>query len=212
MTVLSPTSTTTREQWLGDAAIPLIDMIVELTSLSRPKNVQVSCGWPRLDRGGKVIGQCWPTKTGNGAAQIFITPLLTDPVRVLDTLLHELIHAADDCEHRHSGPFTRAIRAVGLAGKPTSTYAAEGTDLHAELLGLAEALGPYPHQGLVPGARLVKPQKTRMLKYECDSCGYTLRTTRKWAEISIPICPNINCTDYTIAMTGEVRETPEGRE
>lgn len=35
----------------------------------------------------------------------------------------------------------------------------------------------------------VAKQSTRMLKVECGSCGYTLRTTAKWLEVGTPTCP-----------------------
>lgn len=184
---------TNREEWLTRAVKPLCDMIVENTSLPRPKEVTVSCGWPRQDRGGKVIGQCWPTKSGKGVSHMFITPMLTDPIKVLATLLHELIHAADDCASEHKGPFTKAVRAVGLSGKPTATFADPGTALHASLKALAKELGKYPHTGLTPGGTLAKKQSTRMLKCECDSCGYVVRTTQKWLDIATPICPLSAC-------------------
>lgn len=35
-----------------------------------------------------------------------------------------------------------------------------------------------------------KKQKTRMLKCECATCGYTVRTARKWLELAgAPLCP-----------------------
>jgi len=28
-----------------------------------------------------------------------------------------------------------------------------------------------------------------MLKAECPECGYTIRLTKKWAEVGLPSCP-----------------------
>ena len=47
---------------------------------------------------------------------IFISPSLDDPVEVLDTLVHELAHAVDDCEHKHGKEFAEIAKLVGLEG------------------------------------------------------------------------------------------------
>ena len=32
-------------------------------------------------------------------------------------------------------------------------------------------------------------QGTRMMKVVCGECGYTLRTTRRWLAVAVPVCP-----------------------
>lgn len=39
------------------------------------------------------------------------------------------------------------------------------------------------------GEEAPKKQTTRMLKCECPQCGYTVRTTRKWLDVAVPVCP-----------------------
>ncbi|MDP2403742.1 MAG: hypothetical protein Q8M27_07925 [Methylotenera sp.] len=39
--------------------------------------------------------------TNSEINEIFISPKLDDSVEVMDTLVHELVHAADNCEHKH---------------------------------------------------------------------------------------------------------------
>lgn len=176
---------TTREEWLNAAAVRLNEMIEERTALKPPKKVLVSCGWPRKERGGKVLGTCTPKNAGGGVHHIFITPRLSKAGEVLAVLLHELVHAADDCEHQHKGPFVKAVRALGLEGKPTATV--PGKALKAELAALAKDLGPYPHKALSPLD--VPTQSTRMLKVECERCGCIARMTRKWLEeVGAPTC------------------------
>jgi hypothetical protein len=34
----------------------------------------------------------------------------------------------------------------------------------------------------------MKKQSTRMLKLECDECGYVVRTTQKWINVGVPVC------------------------
>jgi hypothetical protein len=42
---------------------------------------------------------------------------------------------------------------------------------------------PFPRAGLIkdPGSRLIKAH--------CEKCNYTIRLSRKWIEVKLPICP-----------------------
>ena len=54
------------------------------------------------------------------------------------------------------------------------------------------AAGPLPHARLDTGGLTTAPRKlaARMLKCECQACGYTVRTARKWLETAgAPLCP-----------------------
>lgn len=180
----------TREEWLNAAAVRLNEMIAEHTDLTPSKKVLISAGWPRRDRGGKVIGQCFPKITGEGAHHVFISPTLSTATAVLPVLLHELVHAADDCGVESGKPhgkvFTKAIRALGLEGKPTATV--PGKELRATLKALAGELGKYPSTRLNP-SQYSKPQTTRMLKVSCPECGCVVRMTRKWLDdAGAPTC------------------------
>lgn len=176
---------TTREEWLQAASVPLNALIAEQTALKPAKKVLVSCGWPRKERGGQVLGTCTPAKHGGGVQHIFVTPRLSKAADVLAVLLHELIHAADDCESSHGGAFRKAHKAVGFVDKPTTSV--PGKDLKAALAGIAKDLGPYPHKPLNPVD--ITKQSTRMLKIECERCGCIARMTRKWIEeVGAPTC------------------------
>lgn len=177
---------TTREEWLNRAAARLNEKIAEATDLKPAKKFLVSCGWPRRERGGLVLGTCTPTTAGGGVPHIFVTPRLSKATEVLPVLLHELIHAADDCEHQHSGAFRKAHKAVGFIDKPTTSV--PGKELKRELAALAKELGAYPHRALNP-VDGEKKQSTRMLKIECERCGCIVRMTRKWLdETGVPTC------------------------
>lgn len=176
----------TREEWLTAAADVLNDLIAEHTELKPSSRVLVSAGFPRRDRGGKVIGQCWMSKAAAGVNHIFISPTLPSPVTVLPALLHELIHAADDCASSHKGDFRKAWKALGFEGKPTECTPSK--DLAKTLAAVAKTLGPYPHTVLSPGEG-EKKQTTRMLKVECSGCECVIRMTRKWLdEVGAPTC------------------------
>lgn len=178
-----------REEWLHNAVGKVSALLEERAEVSVPE-VRVSTGWP--SKGGtsmvkRRIGECWKAEASeDGVPQIFISPMLEEPVKVLATLVHELIHAVHP-EAEHKGLFIKTGKAVGLEPKWTATSA--GEELTALLIVVSEELGPYPHVKLTPGIKQ-KPQTTRMLKVICETCGYTVRTTQKWLDIGMPSCPD----------------------
>ena len=180
-----------REAWLTTAARALAEWFSEVEDAEVPP-FRVSVGWPG-GRGPKssVRGQCWPTCSAeDGVAQIFISPTQVDTETTLGILLHEMIHAVDDCASGHRGNFVRIAKALGFVSKYTSST--NRTDeLTERLQGLAERLGDFPSAAIVTGRAADTPAKqgTRMLKVVCPEDGYTLRTTQKWLDIGLPTCP-----------------------
>jgi hypothetical protein len=81
---------------------------------------------------------------------MFICPTQDEPIRVLDILLHELIHAQVGTAAGHKGPFKKLMKEFGLVGKATATYAEEGSELWLKLSRIATELGPYPHKKMTP--------------------------------------------------------------
>lgn len=185
-----------REAWLTAAAESMRPWFAE-HDMDLPATIAASCGWPArggLARRKKVIGECWKTTVSpEGVSQIFINPMLSDPIEVLATLVHELIHAWDNCEHGHRRVFSRAAEKLGLEAPWTNTT--PGEELRERLAGLVERHGPYPHQGMTPTPK-DKTQSTRMLKVICavpvvEGEGvYGIRMTRTWIDdVGTPICP-----------------------
>lgn len=180
-----------REAWLTTAAVALAEWFSEIEDAEVPP-FRVSVGWPG-GRGPKssVRGQCWPTCSAeDGVAQIFISPTQVDTETTLGILLHEMIHAVDDCASGHRGNFVRIAKALGFVSKYTSST--NRTDeLTERLQGLAERLGDFPSAAIVSGRAADTPAKqgTRMLKVVCPEDGYTLRTTQKWLDMGLPTCP-----------------------
>src|SRR5690349_10363518 len=125
------TKFSTREEWLVAAVEAFRPMFSALVDEQIPA-VRVSVGWPGGNgRKNAVIGQCWATAaSADKVAQLFISPVLDDAVRVLDVLAHEIIHAIDDCQSGHKGRFAKIAKALGLTGKMTATVA--GDELKAE--------------------------------------------------------------------------------
>lgn len=182
----------TREEWLVAATVALAPLFAGVGETI--PTVKVSVGWPGgRGRKNSVIGQCWhPEAAEDNAAHIFISPVVADPLRVLDVLAHELCHAIDRNESGHRGNFARLAKGIGLEGKMTATVAGEA--LTETLTGIASDLGDYPHGALInlgDGADGPKKQGTRMLKVQCASgSGYLVRMTRKWLdEFGTPSCP-----------------------
>jgi hypothetical protein len=182
----------TREAWLLRAVQELAEPLAEAGE-DLPE-VRVSVGWPggRSNRN-TTVGQCWSTAAcADGVSQIFMSPLRGEEstVNVLGTLLHELIHAIDDCESGHRGNFARIAKAVGFVPKLTSSD--NRTDELEEVLKeLADRLGPFPSAAIMPSLGLVgeKKQGTRQLKVVCPDDGAIVRMTRKWLdEVGAPTC------------------------
>ncbi len=188
----------TREGWL-EAAVSLMAPLFEQHGYTIPA-VRVACGWPV--RGGcaakkRVLGECWTKDAAtDGLAQIFISPYLIDTTEVLATLIHEVVHAVVGHKEKHNKVFGKCARAVGLEGKLTATHASEA--LAATCKTWTEALGEYPHAKLDGLKTDSKKQGTRLLKALCGSktesyeetCGYTVRVTKKWLdEVGAPHCP-----------------------
>lgn len=173
----------TREEWLTRAAALLRPLFDEQGAGDYPR-FRVSGGFPKGGRG-KTVGQAWtPEASGDETAELFISPEMDEPTRVLDILVHELVHAVVGNEHGHRGPFKELAKALGLEGKMTATVA--GEELRERLEGIAAKLGPYPHASLT---RLVASrQSTRMLKVSCPECGCICRMTQKWLDAGAPTC------------------------
>jgi hypothetical protein len=180
-------TTQTREQWML-AGIEALRPHFAAAGIDIPEHVRISTGWP----GGKgtkasVIGQCWASSTvSDGTSAIFISPVLKSPVAILSTIVHELVHAVDDCKSGHRGAFVKMAKAVGLMKPWTSTP--PSLSLLSTLAAIADDLGPLDHGSISTSSRK-GVQTTRMLKVECLTCGCVLRMTRKWlAEAGLPTC------------------------
>ena len=122
-------TTINREQWLNESAqmltFSIINPAIERIALTfdQPK-IAVSIGHPKTK---KALGECGAREASEDGQtnQIFITPYNNDSLRILDVLLHELIHAFDNNVSGHKGRFAMLARAVGLEGKLTATTAGE---------------------------------------------------------------------------------------
>lgn len=204
----------TREKWL-EAAIKMFRPMFENAAAALPEHVHVSVGFAYGARreNAQIMGQTWRKEaSSDGVNHVFVSPELGDTYDVLETLLHELVHVADNCVSGHRGNFAAIATQIGFQ-KPM-TFTPSGPALAAELLVIAEELGVYPHGALTPSVTPVTvpvvttagqptvetvitkmhsgpgKQSARLVKVECPECGYIARVTRKWLdEVGAPICP-----------------------
>jgi hypothetical protein len=174
-----------REQWLM-AAVEHIAPIFQARGYTIPV-VKVSVGFPSTGGKGRHLGQCWSSRAAeDNINQIFIAPHLKTPFDFLDTLVHELVHAVDNCESGHGEGFKKIALDVGLKGPMRSAGA--GDLLKQELLRIAEELGTFPHGRLsLPIPTAQKAPKRPGAK--CAKCGYEVVMLKKSLDFGPPICP-----------------------
>lgn len=180
----------TREQWLNKAARQIEQRVFKPAGLGLPERLRISCGWPStkaLSPNGRVLGQCFgPGCSADGTVEVFVSPALSEHLHVLETLTHELLHAAVGPDEKHGPVFKQGMAAIGLEGKATATEVHKGSALWEKLAAVGVAVGDYPHATL--DKELRPKQSTRLLKVECPKCGYTVRVTRKWLDVGVPTC------------------------
>lgn len=178
-----------RETWLQEIAAKMAPRFEEL-GYPLPK-FRVSVGFTGAGKVSNVGGECW--HIGNSADrtfEIFISPILDDPMRVADILCHELIHAAVGFEHGHKGEFATLALALGLQRPMMATTG--GPAFIEWVRPFVEEVCPLPHARLswrepiargaedpeadndngrpVAGSSNAKPkQSTRMLKATCKA-------------------------------------------
>lgn len=174
----------TREQWLNAANVLIEKQLFKPLGHNLPKKLRISCAFPSVrptTSSKQRIGECWSHKASNdGTVEVFISPVLDEPVRVLGVVVHEDVHGIVGLECGHKGPFAKLARKVGLEGKLTATT--ESAELVKVLKGIVKSVGPYPHAKLNPAQSGRKKQTTRMIKCVCPDTGYVARTTQKWID------------------------------
>lgn len=181
-----------REEWLTQVAEKYIKPAFRDLDAAWPEAYRVSIGFPKgRGRGANAIGQCWsPTASADKTPELFVSPEL-DPARAVDVLIHELVHASVGLKEGHKGAFRKLAQALGLEGKMTATVA--GAALLKTITGWLEKMPAFPGAVLSlangDGAKKEKGPGSRLVKCQCPDCEYTIRTTAKWIEVGLPVCP-----------------------
>ena len=164
--------TNIREGWLRQATELINEDLFKKTVVT-PKSggsyspylclnhVRMSCSWIKGRRTEKAVGVCFPRswRDGGGINEIFITPQEWKSADVLNTLLHELIHAVDDNRHGHKTFFKDVGLAVGLMEPMTSSPSSETLTGYFETV--VKRIGEYPHK-LVALHTIAKPNQDPM--------------------------------------------------
>jgi hypothetical protein len=187
----------TREQWLNEAASLICLEIIApgvVDRLTPPYRISVA---PLKT---KRLGQCHQrAQSEDGTNEIFITAHCDCSLDILSTLVHELIHAYDDCESKHRGFFRATATACGLEGKMTATKPSD--TLTAQLQEYIDILGPIPHAAL---AILPKGRGRNNNKLVCTGCGFQANLSAKWClaiekrDAGLLICPA--CDEPTLIV------------
>jgi hypothetical protein len=184
---MTPNKFKTREEWLSFVTAQSRP-IFQAAGYPIPKEVRFAIGFTSSGARGKSIGECWDSKaSGDKHSEIFIKPTESKPERVAGILWHELVHAAVGIKAGHKKPFKDAIKALGFEGKATQALPSELT-LRTVIGPILKRAGKLPHSSLNTMVTSRKKQTTRLLKAECEECGYVVRVTKKWAELGLPYC------------------------
>ena len=168
-----------RETWLTEAALRLEAELFKPLNKSLPEKWRVSWSWPASRASGKgkagTIGQCFdPSASSDETSEMLISMSQDEPLEVLAILAHEMVHAIEGNDAGHGPKFRKTALAIGLTGKMTNTRPGEA--FKHDVTPIIEKLGEYPHAALDLNKR--KKQGTRMVKMQCNSCGYIARTTK----------------------------------
>ena len=219
----------TREEWLMAAykiLRPRFDELAELVNTAAeaagktlpgiavytmPEQIHISVGF---GYGAKrenevIIGQSWRAERSEDKINhMFVSPEVGAASTVLGIMIHEMLHVLFDCDHGHDRVFAAFGQMLGLEGKPTEML--PGPAFEAELMLMAEdMLGAYPHSALnVERQPAPAPQRARMIKCWCASCGYTTRTARSWIVVARPVCPNPVCPAHLTDMVTAIDADP----
>ena len=184
-----------REAWLNAVACGMAPLF-EAMGAPLPDRIRVAIGFTSTGRKGRSIGECWDNRrSADGHFEIFIRPDLAHapdamPMQIAAILAHELVHAAVGIAAGHGKAFKRIAVGLGLAGPMRATTPGEG--FVAVATPILDTVGALPHVRLDSGGQSTAPKKqtTRLLKCECGTCGYTVRTARKWLDrAGAPLCP-----------------------
>jgi hypothetical protein len=180
-----------RESWLH-AAMNLLRSHFDKLGYQLPENIRMAIGFTSGGKRGSMEGEVWhPPASADSHYEIFISADMSDPLDVLATLVHELIHVLLPPEAKHGKAFRDIALRVGLEGPMRHTFPTP--ILKERLQTIAASLGPLPHAKLNfrAGSEAKKKSGAHFLKAECgtDGCGYNIRIIPKWAKAGLPVCP-----------------------
>lgn len=180
-----------REDWLHTVLAQFLRPFFNDQGYHVPEKVRIGVGWPSkqaLSEKRKRIGEAWSCEcSGDHHHEIIISPYLDNAEKVIEVLIHELVHVVVGVQHKHKKPFSQCAAKVGLVKPWTATSASP--ELIRQLQTWIKKIEPYPHAALTSMVGR-KPDTTRLLLLECQ-CGLKIRSTQKWIDTygSVWPCP-----------------------
>ena len=169
-----------RESWLNDVAGRLRPAFAQLGA-PLPDRLRIAIGFPSTGRRAKATGECWDsTASADATFEILVRPDLAEAdgalaLSVATALTRELVHAAAGIQAGRGPAYRIVARGIGLLVPMRAT--SPGPAFLALLAPILDAAGLLPHA-------------SRHVKCACPTCGYVVRTARKWIDSAgPPYCP-----------------------
>ena len=173
-----------KENWF-DKAMKEIRIYFSSHGFEVP-DVEISLGFTSKGLNSSTIGQCWGRKASTSDVNhIFISPARTDSIKILSTLMHECIHAIDNCENGHGPAFKYIALKIGFKMPMRSTPPSD--ELLAVIKKIITKIGEYPAPTLTVfhSPRISRPPA----RARCKECGYTISMLKKFIPSGPPLCP-----------------------
>ena len=132
-----------RGLWLG-RAVAWLRPTFEIVGLTVPK-VSVQTGQTiTCSNGLPALGQCSPSDSSPFRLPVIVVnETLIEPVEILSVLMHEMLHAVDNCVSGHGPWFQGWANALDLVFCPHPATI-PGSTLRRGLQSIAAGLGRYP--------------------------------------------------------------------
>ncbi len=179
---------TTRESWLQAAVAEMAKEVETAAGSKLPKGLQVLVSWPYRSK--TAGGQYFPPSFAKDkkTTYLIVSPSLEED-RVLDVLMHEMVHAVLPDVDGHGGLFKKTGQALGLEGNMRSSR--PGKELQVRLTALAKHLGPYPHQQMVEKHSPKKSNAKTIVRLvsPADPSYSCWLSPKQFAEHGAPVCP-----------------------
>jgi len=172
------------KDWLEDALVEVKGLFAEHGYDVPP--VKVTLGFTSKGLRSSTVGECWPrVASTSDINHIFISPANTSSEGIISTLIHECIHAIDNCEHGHGKEFKSIALRVGFKVPMRSTPA--GEELKQRIAEIIGRIGEYRGSTIKAShqPRLQKPPA----RAKCQECGYTITMLKQFLNQGPPLCP-----------------------
>ena len=184
----------TREQWAEAVAAALREPLCELgiKPTGEPRQVRIALAPLR----GTLLGLCYASqKSVNGDTNLItISTDQGSPLELVHTILHELLHAFDDCKSGHRGRWKRWADIIGMKAKGHARGPLADKLVHDAL---AEVGAPALH---VQTQSKKKSRPPSQIKFTCTGC---LRHVHMPTKLAIKGDFNVQCSCCLETLQGD---------